>query len=183
MDEEENFQNAFRCTQNLWEVNDVVRAHVLSKRYAGTLAQSQTVVKQVLTYTHCKQASLPNYSGAVMCGFTMILPSSRTVRVRVHRRLGTKMATTGKQTHCNLRADLNQRRPLETDKCITLWVPLIDCPLEMGPMSFVSGSHLTRNAEDLEISNASDEFIKNMIEEDNLTIAPAQHMKAGDATL
>ena len=93
------------------------------------------------------------------------------------------MATTGEQTHFTLRDDLNQQRPLDTDKCITLWVPLIDCPLEMGPMSFVSGSHLTHNAEHLEISNASDEFIKNMITEDNLTIAPAQHMKAGDATL
>ena len=46
----------------------------------------------------------------------------------------------------------------------------------MGPMSFVSGSHLTRNAEHLEISNASDGFINNMIEEENLTVTPAQHM-------
>ena len=53
----------------------------------------------------------------------------------------------------------------------------------MGPMSFVSGSHLTRNAEHLEISNASDEFINDMIEKENLTVTPAQHMNAGDATL
>ncbi|KIN94873.1 hypothetical protein M404DRAFT_1008004 [Pisolithus tinctorius Marx 270] len=33
--EEEDFQKAFRITQNLWEINDVVQAHVLSKRYAG----------------------------------------------------------------------------------------------------------------------------------------------------
>ena len=46
----------------------------------------------------------------------------------------------------------------------------------MGPMSFVSGSHLTRNAEHLEISNASDGFINNMIKEENLTVTPAQHM-------
>ena len=42
----------------------------------------------------------------------------------------------------------------------------------MGPMSFVSGSHLTCNAEHLEISNASDGFINNMIEEDVKTGSP-----------
>lgn len=29
------YDKAFRLTENLWEINDVVRAHVLSKRYAG----------------------------------------------------------------------------------------------------------------------------------------------------
>ena len=48
----------------------------------------------------------------------------------------------------------------------------------MGPMSFVSGSHLTHNAEHLEISNANDGFISNMIKEENLTVTPAQHMDA-----
>lgn len=103
IDEEENFQKAFRCTQNLWEVNDVVRVHVLSKRYAGMLATTtrcQAVIKIILTYARFNQESLQNYSAAVMCEFTMISPSSRMVRVRVHQHLGTKMGTTGEQIPC-----------------------------------------------------------------------------------
>lgn len=29
------YDKAFRITENLWESDDIVRAHVLSKRYAG----------------------------------------------------------------------------------------------------------------------------------------------------
>ncbi|KIM52041.1 hypothetical protein SCLCIDRAFT_32975 [Scleroderma citrinum Foug A] len=111
---------------------------------------------------HCSMPeSLQNYSAVVMCKFTMISPSSGMVKARVHQR------------HQDGYYWL-----LNTNKCITLWVPLFNCPLEMGPMSFVSGSHLTRNAEHLEISNASNGFINNMIEEENLTVTPAQHMDA-----
>ncbi|KAI6140581.1 hypothetical protein BKA82DRAFT_2800264 [Pisolithus tinctorius] len=53
----------------------------------------------------------------------------------------------------------------------------------MGPMSFVSGSHLSRHAEHLPISDESDEYIRNLVEKENLSVHPAQHMNAGDATL
>lgn len=32
---ETRYDKAFRITENLWETDDTVRAHVLSKRYAG----------------------------------------------------------------------------------------------------------------------------------------------------
>ncbi|KIM54501.1 hypothetical protein SCLCIDRAFT_31028 [Scleroderma citrinum Foug A] len=146
IDEEEDFQKAFRCTQNLWEVNNVVRLHVLSRRYAGIAAK----------LLGCRD-------------------------VRVYHDLTFFKDGQGRGAPTPWHQD-GYYWPLDTNKCITLWVPLIDCPLEMGPMSFVSGSHLTRNAEHLEISNASDEFINDMIEKENLTVTPARHMNAGDAT-
>ena len=31
--------------------------------------------------------------------------------------------------------------PLDTDRTITMWMPLVDVPPEIGSMTFVSGSH------------------------------------------
>ncbi|MCC5874614.1 MAG: phytanoyl-CoA dioxygenase family protein, partial [Candidatus Sumerlaeia bacterium] len=31
--------------------------------------------------------------------------------------------------------------PIDTDKTITMWMPLCDCPLEMGSLVFASGQH------------------------------------------
>jgi hypothetical protein len=53
----------------------------------------------------------------------------------------------------------------------------------MGPMAFVSGSHMSRDAEHLEITDESDQLIKKLIERDHLVVSPAVDMKAGDATL
>lgn len=74
-------------------------------------------------------------------------------------------------------------RPLENAKCLTLWVPLVDCPVSMGPMSFVSGSQNSRAAEHLEITNESHTLIEGLVQQNSLPISPAQDMKAGDATL
>lgn len=95
------------------------------------------------------------------------------------------MVTTGKSSlalDIALVVDLRSR-PLEDAPCLTLWVPLIDCPASMGPMSFVSGTHKSRAAEHLEITDESDRLIKNLIRRNELTVAPAVDMKAGDATL
>ncbi|KAI6111774.1 phytanoyl-CoA dioxygenase [Pisolithus croceorrhizus] len=143
--EEEDFQKAFRITQNLWEINDTVRAHVLSKRYAGIAAK----------LLGCRD-------------------------VRIYHDLTFFKEGLGKGKATPWHQD-GHYWPLDTG-CITLWVPLIDCPVDMGPMSFVSGSHLNKNAEHLPISDESDEYIRNLVEKENLTVAPAQHMNAGDAT-
>ncbi|KDR74726.1 hypothetical protein GALMADRAFT_141073 [Galerina marginata CBS 339.88] len=140
------YDKAFRLTENLWEVNDVVKAHVLSKRYAGIAAK----------LLGCRD-------------------------VRVYHDLTFFKEGLGKGSATPYHQD-GHYWPLDTEKCITLWTPLVDCPLEMGPMSFVSGSHHSRDAEHLEISDESDAFIRNLIQEKKLTIAGAQHMNAGDAT-
>ncbi|KAI6097370.1 phytanoyl-CoA dioxygenase [Pisolithus croceorrhizus] len=126
--EEEDFQKAFRITQNLWEINDTVRAHVLSKRYAGIAAK----------LLGCRD-------------------------VRIYHDLTFFKEGLGKGKATPWHQD-GHYWPLDTEGCITLWVPLIDCPVDMGPMSFVSGSHLNKNAEHLPISDESDEYIRDLVE-------------------
>ncbi|KAI6035778.1 phytanoyl-CoA dioxygenase [Pisolithus marmoratus] len=136
-DEEEDFQQAFRITQNLWENDDVVRMHVLSKRYAGIAAR---------------------------------LLGCRDVRIYHDLTFFKEGLSKGKPTPWH---QDGHYWPLDTEKCITLWVPLIDCSVDMGPMSFVSGSHLSKDAEHLPISDESDEYIRNLVEKENLSVAPA----------
>jgi ectoine hydroxylase-related dioxygenase (phytanoyl-CoA dioxygenase family) len=52
--------------------------------------------------------------------------------------------------------------PLDTDKIITVWLPLVDVTPEMGPMSFVDGSH--RGAKYMGTSMADETSIKNFTE-------------------
>jgi ectoine hydroxylase-related dioxygenase (phytanoyl-CoA dioxygenase family) len=46
--------------------------------------------------------------------------------------------------------------PLATDRSITVWVPLQETPLEMGPLSFARGSHRFAYGRDLPISDESE---------------------------
>src|SRR6476659_244734 len=53
--------------------------------------------------------------------------------------------------------------PLDTDRTITMWMPLVDVSAEMGLMRFVSGSHRFGAIRNIEISDESeavyDQFI------------------------
>jgi len=63
--------------------------------------------------------------------------------------------------------------PLDTDKTITVWIPLQQTSLDMGPLAFSRGSQKILTGRDLEISDESDrkigDFLKNradsMVEE------------------
>ena len=46
--------------------------------------------------------------------------------------------------------------PLASDRSITAWIPLVDVPLEMGPLCFASGSHGLADGRHLAISDASE---------------------------
>ncbi len=46
--------------------------------------------------------------------------------------------------------------PLQTDKCITAWIPLQEIPLEMGPLEFSAGSHVITDGRELEIGDESE---------------------------
>ncbi|MEM7106114.1 MAG: phytanoyl-CoA dioxygenase family protein [Bacteroidota bacterium] len=46
--------------------------------------------------------------------------------------------------------------PLETDKTITIWMPLQETPLEMGPLEFSAGSHVIQEGRELSISDESE---------------------------
>ncbi len=72
--------------------------------------------------------------------------------------------------------------PLDTDKTITLWMPLVDAEAEMGTMRFASGSHSVGYLGDLPISDESQDTINRFIEEKGYPISNCGAMKAGDAT-
>lgn len=71
--------------------------------------------------------------------------------------------------------------PMDTDKTITMWMPLVDVPVEKGALTFASGSHRNGSVSALEISDASEEFFENHVRESGCAIA-VDAMQAGDAT-
>ncbi|HZC27484.1 MAG TPA: phytanoyl-CoA dioxygenase family protein [Actinopolymorphaceae bacterium] len=49
--------------------------------------------------------------------------------------------------------------PLTTDRCCTLWLPLQETPLDMGPLAFAAGSHRFEFGRELAISDESEAAI------------------------
>jgi ectoine hydroxylase-related dioxygenase (phytanoyl-CoA dioxygenase family) len=72
--------------------------------------------------------------------------------------------------------------PLDTDKTITMWMPLVDINVDMGMLTFASRSHKNGSVLDYEISDKSEEEFDKYVRENNLEISFAKTMKAGDAT-
>ncbi|MEV8511992.1 phytanoyl-CoA dioxygenase family protein [Dactylosporangium sp. NPDC051484] len=74
--------------------------------------------------------------------------------------------------------------PLDRQGAFTMWMPLIDCPPEMGTMRFLNGSHrcgpLGRYLNRDDGVNLLDEHPE-MTE--RFEISPALHLKPGDATV
>lgn len=71
---------------------------------------------------------------------------------------------------------------LDTNKTITMWMPLVDIDNEMGMLTFASGSHKKGPISSIEISDESEETYDAYIAENDFRIAKADSMKAGDAT-
>ncbi len=46
--------------------------------------------------------------------------------------------------------------PLQTDKCVTAWIPLQEIGLNMGPLEFSAGSHVITEGRELEIGDESE---------------------------
>lgn len=72
--------------------------------------------------------------------------------------------------------------PLDTDNTITMWMPLVDIPLEVGSMTFGTGTHRGGYLGELEISEKSDRVYEQMIADKNIALKNYGAMKAGDAT-
>ena len=72
--------------------------------------------------------------------------------------------------------------PLDTNNTITMGMPLTDASEDMGTMRFASGSHTVGYLGDLPISNESEKFINDFIEQKGFPIFRAGAMQAGDAT-
>jgi ectoine hydroxylase-related dioxygenase (phytanoyl-CoA dioxygenase family) len=72
--------------------------------------------------------------------------------------------------------------PVDTHDTITMWMPLVDIDVDMGMLTFASGSFTDGSVFDFEISDESDEAYDQYVKSKNFEITRAQTMKAGDAT-
>ena len=57
--------------------------------------------------------------------------------------------------------------PLQSEKTITVWIPLQKTPLEMGPVAFAAGSHKFSVGRDLAISDESEIILQKAFKEMN----------------
>lgn len=55
--------------------------------------------------------------------------------------------------------------PLSSDRCVTVWLPLQETPLDMGPLAFARGSHNFAYGRDLPISDESEERLERAVAE------------------
>ena len=70
----------------------------------------------------------------------------------------------------------------DTEKTLTMWMPLVDISEAMGMLTFASGSHKKGAIGSVEISDESQETYHQYIIEQGFSIAKAEAMRAGDAT-
>lgn len=71
--------------------------------------------------------------------------------------------------------------PLDTNKTITMWMPLVSVPVEKGALTFASGSHANGSLEAVEISDASEEYFEKLVARHGYPVV-VEPMQAGDAT-
>jgi len=72
--------------------------------------------------------------------------------------------------------------PIDTANIITMWMPLVDIPAEVGTMTFVSGSHHRGYISKLVISDESHKTLQQYIEASHMPSVTYGAMQAGDAT-
>jgi ectoine hydroxylase-related dioxygenase (phytanoyl-CoA dioxygenase family) len=72
--------------------------------------------------------------------------------------------------------------PIDTDKTITMWMPLVDIDVDMGMLTFASGSQKKGSVFSYEISDESEKEFDRYVHENQFEISRAKTMKAGDAT-
>jgi ectoine hydroxylase-related dioxygenase (phytanoyl-CoA dioxygenase family) len=72
--------------------------------------------------------------------------------------------------------------PLQPERMITMWMPLVDVPPEIGTMTFASGSHLLADLRGTRISDESQEFFADELRARGLQLDTHGPLAAGDAT-
>ena len=72
--------------------------------------------------------------------------------------------------------------PIDTHDTITMWMPLVDINVDMGMLTFASGSQKNGSIFDYEISDESESEFDKYVGEKQFEISRANTMKAGDAT-
>ena len=71
--------------------------------------------------------------------------------------------------------------PLDTTKTVTLWMPLVDVPIDMGALTFATGSHQEGFLGNLAISDESEEQYAQIVKAKGYPVTN-EVMQAGDAT-
>lgn len=72
--------------------------------------------------------------------------------------------------------------PIDAERGITLWVPLMDITPEMGTLTFASGSHRYGRLVDADISDESDAVLTSLVAERRLAQFPVGGIRVGDIT-
>jgi ectoine hydroxylase-related dioxygenase (phytanoyl-CoA dioxygenase family) len=72
--------------------------------------------------------------------------------------------------------------PLDTEHTVTLWMPLVPVSVEMGPMTFASGSHRLGKLCDLPIGDESEAVYDAAVAERGLRRTAPEAFAPGDAT-
>jgi ectoine hydroxylase-related dioxygenase (phytanoyl-CoA dioxygenase family) len=72
--------------------------------------------------------------------------------------------------------------PIDTSNTVTMWMPLVDISVEMGMLTFASGSQELGFLGNLAISDDSETILGNLVREKGYSISRPQTMQAGDAT-
>lgn len=72
--------------------------------------------------------------------------------------------------------------PLDTDKTVTLWMPLVNLTPEMGMLTFAQESQKEGFLGNLAISDDSETILARIVEDKGYQIFQPEYMRAGDAT-
>lgn len=72
--------------------------------------------------------------------------------------------------------------PLDTEHTVTMWMPLVDVPREMGSMSFAQGSHKNTAFQLLPISDTSQAYFEKVISEQKSKVC-SYSLKAGGCNI
>jgi ectoine hydroxylase-related dioxygenase (phytanoyl-CoA dioxygenase family) len=72
--------------------------------------------------------------------------------------------------------------PLDNDKCVTMWMPLVDVPSAVGSMTFADGSHLRGDLGRGIIGDESEAGFATLVRDHDLPTRTHGAMRAGDAT-
>ncbi len=72
--------------------------------------------------------------------------------------------------------------PLDTLNTVTMWMPLIDIDVDLGMLTFASGSHTSGFVENIAISDESEKRLEQHIKEKGFPVSRPDSMQAGDAS-
>jgi ectoine hydroxylase-related dioxygenase (phytanoyl-CoA dioxygenase family) len=72
--------------------------------------------------------------------------------------------------------------PMDTDRTITMWMPLIDLTDDMGILTFAGQSHRKGFLENLPISDQSQAVLEDYVHQQGYPVWRPTQMRAGDAT-